>query len=238
MFNYKIITAMNELTLFNETMDGAQSTSDEQRVKALSSSNDLNNANNVVEVCDDEFEDIDLEDFKYDYRTDNPAVYVGSYKKYNNGLLDGMWVDLTLCADYDEFMRVCHCIHRDEGEDVEFMFQDMQNFPDSWYDESSLDEETFDRIIEFAEMDEDDRKAFEVFMDVRCDSDVTFEEFRDCYCGAWDSEEEFAEQLVDELGILDEVPEHLRRFFDMEAYSEELFRYDYDYSEGYVYRVN
>ena len=150
----------------------------------------------------------------------------------------GMWVDLTLCADYDEFMRVCHYIHRDEGDDVEFMYQDMQNFPDSWYDESSLDEETFDRIIEFAELDDDDRKAFEAFMDVRCDSDVTFEEFRECYCGAWDSEEEYAEQLVDELGILDEVPEHIRRFFDMEAYADELFRYDYDYSDGYVFRVN
>ena len=118
------------------------------------------------------------------------------------------------------------------------MFQDMQNFPDSWYDESSLDEETFERIIEFAELDEDDRKAFEVFMDVRCDSDVTFEEFRECYCGAWNSEEEFTENLLDELGILDEVPEHLRRFFDMEAYADELFRYDYDYSDGYVFRVN
>ena len=57
------------------------------------------------------------------------------------------------------------------------------------------------------------------------------------YCGEWHSEEEFAENLIEELGILDEMPEHLRRFFDIEAYAEELFRYDYDFTDGFVFRV-
>ena len=57
------------------------------------------------------------------------------------------------------------------------------------------------------------------------------------YCGEWHSEEEFAENQIEELGILDEVPEHLRRFFDIEAYAEELFRYDYDFTDGFVFRV-
>ena len=60
---------------------------------------------------------------------------------------------------------------------------------------------------------------------------------REHYCGEWHSEEEFAENLIEGLGILDEVPEHLRRFFDIEAYAEELFRYDYDFTDGFVFRV-
>ena len=163
-------------------------------------------------------------------------MYVSSYHRYNCGNLDGMWVDLTLCGDYDEFLQVCRLIVADEA-DPEFMFQDYENFPEAWYDEGSLSEDTFDRIQEFAALDEDEQEAFEAYMDIRCDSEVTFEEFREAYCGKWDSEEEFTEQLVDDLGLLDEIPEHLRRFFDMEAYSEELFRYDYDFTDGYTFRV-
>ena len=221
---------MSNNSLSFEFASGADSTQvQEQVVKSCSSSS---SNLNEVEVCE-----IDLDDFKHDYRTGEPALYVGTYSKYNNGDLTGMWVSLAKCSDYDEFMQVCYYLHRDE-EDHELMFQDADNIPECWYSECGLDEDTFERIREFAELDDDEREAFEAFMDVRCDSDVTFEEFREAYCGKWNSEEEYAEQLVDELGILDEVPENLRRFFDMEAYAEELFRYDYDFQDGFVFRVS
>lgn len=224
---------MNELSLFSESMNGAQSTDMEQSVKALSSSNNLNN----VEVSIDEVDEIDLADFKHDYRTGEPALYVGSYKKYSEGDLSGCWVSIAKCADYDEFMRVCHYIHRDEGQDVELMFQDADNIPECWYSECGLDEETFDLIKAYAELDEDEQRAYEAYLDLRCEHDVTVEDFREHYCGEWHSEEEFTENLIDELGLLDEIPEHLRRFFDVSAYSDELFRYDYDYTDGFVFRT-
>ena len=228
---------MNELSLFSDSMNGAQSTDMEQSVKALSSSNNLNNAKVEVDVCDvDEFEDIDLDDYRHDYRTNDPALYVGTYAKYNNGDLTGAWISLAKCSDYDEFMRVCHCLHRDE-EDPELMCQDADNLPECWYCESGIDEETFDLIKAYADLDEDERRAYEAYLDLRCESDVTVEDFREHYCGEWHSEEEFTENLLDELGILDEVPEHLRRFFDVSAYSDELFRYDYDYIDNFVFRV-
>ena len=211
----------------------ADSTSvQEQVVKGSLSSSNLNEC----EGCFFEGDEFDLENYKYDYRTGHPAVYVGTYHKYNCGSLFGAWLDLTTFASYEDFCEVCRFLHRDEA-DPELMFQDMENWPEAWYDEGSLSEDTFERIQEFAALDEDEQEAFEAFMDIRCDSDVTFEEFRDAYQGKWDSEEEFTEQLVDDLGLLDEIPEHLRRFFDMEAYSEELFRYDYDFTDGYVFRV-
>ena len=223
---------MNNATLFPELVNAVESTSSQEQVcKGFSSSS--SNLENNVEVCEAE---LDLSDFKYDYHTGNPAVYVSSYHRYSCGILDGMWVDLSLCGDYDEFMQVCRQIVFDE-EDPEFMFSDYENFPDSWYDEGSLSENTFERIQEFAELDDDEREAYEAFMDVRCDSDVTIEEFREAYCGEWHSEEEFTEQLVDDLGLLDEIPEHLRRFFDLQAYSDELFRYDYDFTDRFVFRV-
>ena len=78
---------MNNATLFPELVNAVESTSSQEQVcKGFSSSS--SNLENNVEI-ESEVEEIDLSCFKYDYRTDNPAVYVGSYKKYNNGLLDG-----------------------------------------------------------------------------------------------------------------------------------------------------
>ena len=32
---------------------------------------------------------------EYDYTSGNPALYVGTYHKYNSGSIEGMWVDMT-----------------------------------------------------------------------------------------------------------------------------------------------
>ena len=115
---------------------------------------------NNVEV--DEVEEFDLDDYAYDYHTGNPAVYVGTYHKYNCGSIFGKWLDLTAFADYDEFIAVCRYLHRDEA-DLEFMAQDYENFPAEWYTEGFMIREQFEHIQEFAELDEDEREAYEAF---------------------------------------------------------------------------
>ena len=98
---------MSNNSLSFEFASGADSTQvQEQVVKSCSSSSsNLNNASkrvkaelalslpsgsikgvaNEVEVCEAE---LDLADFKFDYRTGNPAVYVSSYHRYSCGNLD------------------------------------------------------------------------------------------------------------------------------------------------------
>ena len=44
----------------------------------------------------------------------NPSVYCGTYGKYNNGSLFGLWLDITKFNDYDEFIDVCRQLHADE----------------------------------------------------------------------------------------------------------------------------
>ena len=41
-------------------------------------------------------------------------IYVGTYAKYNNGSLQGEWVELSEFYDWDEFMERCAEIHEDE----------------------------------------------------------------------------------------------------------------------------
>lgn len=55
-----------------------------------------------------------IDDYRADYREEHPAVYIGTYRKYNEGSLFGVWLDITKFEDYDEFISVCKFIHRDE----------------------------------------------------------------------------------------------------------------------------
>ena len=210
----------------------ADSTSvQEQIVKGSLSSSNFN--------IDVELEEVDLDFHKYDYRSGNPAVFCCTYHKYNEGrsLTGGMWLDLSSFSCYDDFMAACRWLHRDES-DPEFMFLDYENFCAAWYSESCMDEDTFDRIQEYAALDADEQEAFEAFLDVTCDKNVSFDDFRERYCGKWDSEREFAEHLCDDLDMFHNVPESISRFFNYKAFARELFMSDYDMSDdGHVFRT-
>ena len=79
----------------------------------------------------------------------DPSVYIGTYGKYNDGLLCGLWIDLSSFNDYDEFINFCKAIHADE-EDPELMAQDYEGFPRQWYNEGFMSEEDFDNILEIS----------------------------------------------------------------------------------------
>lgn len=223
---------MSTKSLSINSASGADSTqAQEQVIKSFSSSS--SNLNNVE--VDDEVEEFDLDDYKYDYHTGNPAVYVGTYHKYNCGSIFGMWLDLTTFSDYDEFCAVCRFLHRDE-DDPELMCQDYENFPEVWYSEDIMSEDIFDLIQEFAELDENEREAYEAFLDLKCESDLSVEDFRDAYQGKWGSEEEFTENLVDELEMLHGTPDFLKSYFNYKAFARDLFIDDYYFEGGYVFR--
>jgi antirestriction protein len=54
-----------------------------------------------------------------------------------------------------------------------------------------------------------------------------WDKFEDAFAGVWDSEMDFTEQLVEDTGFLDVMPEHLISYFDYEAYRRDLFMCDY-----------
>lgn len=165
---------------------------------------------------------------------DNPAVYVGTYHKYNNGSIAGAWLDLEKFSDYDEFIEVCKVLHSDE-EDPEFMFQDFQGFPECWYCESGL-KENFDKIIKYAQLDDDDKKIVEGFVEWSGDYDI--ERAKNAFCGVFDSEEDFAEQMVNDCYNLESMMGNLSYYFDYSMYARDLFMTDYFYSsEGYVFSI-
>jgi antirestriction protein len=164
---------------------------------------------------------------------DDPAVYCGTYAKYNEGSLRGLWVSLASFDDYDEFINFCKAIHADEN-DPELMFQDYQNFPRQYYSESCMDEEDFYKIYNYIQMCKlHGADAVDDYIDL--DKDLA--DFEEAYCGFWESEEDFARHIVDELYDLEKSMGSLVNFFDYEAYANELFMWDYTMgANGNVFR--
>ena len=227
---------MSTKSLSINPASGADSTqAQEPEVKSFSSSS--SNLNNV-EVDVDEVEEFDLSLYALKGFNGNPAVYVGTYGKYNSGSLRGAWLDLTAFADYDEFLAVCRFLHRDEVS-PEFMAQDFTDFPREFYTEGFMSEREFDVIQEFAKLDDDEREAFEVFVAAfgsSKDDCSIFDDFREAYQGKWDSEEDFAEFIVDECGMLHGTPDFVKNYFDYKAFARDLFIDDYYFDSGFVFR--
>jgi antirestriction protein len=61
-------------------------------------------------------------------------------------------------------------------------------------------------------------------------------DFEEAYSGEWNSEQEFAEDLAVNTGLLDEMPDHLQIYFDWEKWTRDLFMTDYWSSNGYIFR--
>ena len=172
----------------------------------------------------------ELKEHSYDFNTNNPAVYCGTYGKYNNGSLHGMWIDLTTFCDYDEFIEFCNNLHADE-EDPELMFQDYENFPHELYSEGCFCEDDFDTIIKYASFA--DRDAVDAFLGCYCIDEL--DKFDEVYQGEFDSEEDFARHIVEECYDLDKIMGSLSYYFDYEAFARDLFMCDYFFDNGYVF---
>ena len=62
------------------------------------------------------------------------------------------------------------------------------------------------------------------------------EHLEECYVGEYDSEEDFAREIVNDCYDLEKLMGHLSDYFDYNAYARDLFMYDYYYDNGYVFR--
>ncbi len=154
-------------------------------------------------------------------------IYVGTYAKYNDGNLFGKWFDLSDFSDKDEFIDACRELHSDEG-DPELMFQDWENIPECYISESWIDEYFWELLKSDIDFD-----AFTAFIEMRGSGGVS--DFYDAFMGEWDSEEDFAEYLFDEL-YLHEIPDYLRYYIDYESFARDIFSGNYYFSNGYVFQ--
>lgn len=156
-----------------------------------------------------------------------PRVYVGTYSKYNSGNLAGAWVDLEGHTK-ESFYEACKELHSNE-EDPEFMFQDYEGFPSTYYGESGLD----NGLWEWLALDDDDKELLAAYQEA-VDSTGTIEQAQSAYYGQASSALEFAEEYIESTGMLNEMPTNLQCYFDYGSFTRDLM-YDFSESNGYYF---
>ena len=143
-------------------------------------------------------------------------VYVGTYAKYNAGSLFGKWLNLEGYADKNEFIAACRELHKDEA-DPELMFQDYEDIPSWMISESHIDDGVWEFMDDCDEFGEDAVKAY-----ADCFGGWDKGQFQERYRGEYASWVDMAEELLDETGQLDELPEWAQPYFDYEAYARDI----------------
>ena len=166
-------------------------------------------------------------------------IYVGTYAKYNNGSLQGEWVELSDFYDLDGFMERCAEIHEDE-EKPEYMFQAWEEIPDGLIAESHLEETFFELRDELDRLNDTEKEAFWVWADgnssqLTQDAYSLVKSFQSDYIGSYASREDFAEELVK---MENDLSDFALSYFDFSKYANDLFDSDFLYKDGYVFRNN
>ncbi|EFG3849891.1 antirestriction protein ArdA, partial [Escherichia coli] len=142
-----------------------------------------------------------------------PAVYVGTWHKYNCGSIAGRWFDLTTFDDERDFFAACRALHQDEA-DPELMFQDYEGFPGNMASECHINWAWVEGFR--LARDEGCEEAYRLWVEDTGETD--FDTFRDAWWGEADSEEAFAVEFASDTGLLADVPETVALYFDYEAY--------------------
>jgi len=144
-----------------------------------------------------------------------PRIYVGTYAKYNNGSIEGAWLDLEDYACAQDFTEACLELHADEP-DPELMFQDWEDIPDCFISECSIDED-FWLYMDDDHCDDEAKEAY-----CSCFGEWDESDFEDRYAGKFSSWEDMAKDYVESTGMLHDVPDNLKNYFDYGAFANDI----------------
>lgn len=164
-----------------------------------------------------------------------PLVWVGCLACYNSGHLVGEWTAAADAADLTP-----EELHRHPTSHEELWCFDLTGFPNGTGEMSPSAAAPWGELFE--QLGEHQWDALLAWVESGCyvaDADdlPCVSDFEERYCGCWGSESDYAAHLAEELGVWDEIPEHLHSYFDIDAWWRDE-RYDYticDAPDGGVY---
>lgn len=148
-----------------------------------------------------------------------PRVWVGCLACYNAGNLRGEWVDAIEADDVTP-----EDLHGRATSHDELWCLDTEGMPVAG-EMSPADATEWARVLD--EVEDCDREALEAWAaDQGAETPAEWEElrdrFEDHYRGEWDSVVAYCEDFADSTGMLDGMPEHLRCYFDYEAFARDV----------------
>lgn len=155
-------------------------------------------------------------------------VFITNLGKYNEGELVGKWLDLP-CEDIEsELASIGVSDEPDENGNYyyeEYFITDFEN--DYNYKVGEYD--SLDNLNEIAEelenLDDYDREVVKAFIENGSDIEEALDGLRDgdymVFSNCSDMTD-VAYQYIEETGLLNDIPEGLRNYFDYEAYGRDM----------------
>lgn len=148
-------------------------------------------------------------------------IYLTNLGKYNDGELIGKWIDLPISNE--ELTEVKQEIGLNKFYEEYFITDfdcDIQGFMVNEYDTVSELNSIAETLEDLSEQETETISAlledgYSIDEAIRMVDDVMF--FYDCQ-----DMEDVAYQYCEECGILDNIPDHLRNYFDYEAYGRDM----------------
>ncbi|MBB5357555.1 antirestriction protein [Rhodanobacter sp. ANJX3] len=98
----------------------------------------------------------------------------------------------------------------------EWSIHDYDDCPDMGENPSLED------LCEQVRLVEEHGDAWRAYIEWRHVNDVSESDFEDCRAGEADSEEDWIDNFLEETGVLDEMPENLRSYFDSSRYLRDM----------------
>lgn len=161
-------------------------------------------------------------------------VFITNLALYNDCILHGDYVDfvnLSIDEIWDEINRICYNPNSYEPDKIDEFFitdyeasincdqfgeyediENLKNFVDFYADFCDKYGDSAEYIIDAVDQHTNDRQEL---MDIL--EGENFRIYSECYTMT-----DVAYEICDELGYLDEMPEHLRNYFDYESFGRDL----------------
>jgi antirestriction protein len=157
-------------------------------------------------------------------------IYVACLASYNAGRLHGEWIDLDNKSEDDVHAEIQAMLKASKETDAEeYAIHDYElPFKISEY-------EGIDTILEQLEKIAEHGEAWQAYCEYFGKDYATESDFRDRYQGEWSSEQAFAENIADDTILCEVDNETVKRYFDYESFSRDLFLDGYTFVNGHVF---
>lgn len=154
----------------------------------------------------------------------NFRMYAVCLASYNAGILHGVWVDLDgktaddIQAEIDAMLAASPIPGADEWAVHDWDGPSLDRFGE--YPNLA---EVADYVETMESLDDHEQAAFLAFTDnMGAHDDTALKSFREAYIGEYNSVEDYAQQYIDDVGLLSDVPDLIARYFNLAAFARDL----------------
>jgi antirestriction protein len=143
-----------------------------------------------------------------------PKIWRACLACYNEGNLAGMWIN----AGDTDAIEAWQDAHEAKTGHEEYAVHDYDSMVDLGEYPSLEDLAEWAGLVE-----EQGLEVVKAYISSFGRDYAKVEDFHEAFVGVYDSEVAYAEELLESTGELQSIPEHLRYYFDYEAFARDLF---------------